>query len=707
MRNNQPTTNREVLMAEGSMIVSRTNEKGLIEFVNKDFLDISGFTKDELIGEPHNIIRHPDMPSEAFEDMWRDLKSGLPWSGFVKNRVKNGDHYWVQASAMPLKENGRITGFISIRKKPDSETVRKVSDIYKKFKEGTASGLSIQHGRIVDGSMSSRVSKYFDRFSGKITAVAGALCLMILAIGGTGIYLSSQITESLRTVYEDRTVAAGQLADIAHALSNSMFHLSVLSGNDADAAGHIKEVEEVVPEMTKVWGEYMATYLTPEEKALADHYTGQQQKYIEVVVKPALELAKAHKSAELDKLVRQSESIYDEAIETNGKLMNLQLDVAKDEYNKSKVHHAVGQWLSVGVIFLGLIVAFFSSRYLRNKLIGRLSTLDTQLNSIAGGNYNTEITYSNDELQTIVTTVEALQAKLAYGELEKKQAEIDKKLSQAALADRFEGEVGAVVNIISSSATELQATAESMTSTAEETSQQATTVAAASEQATVNVQTVSAATEELTSSIKEIQMQVSQSTKKINDAVLRANDANEKVLSLTDAAQKIGNVVSIISAIAGQTNLLALNATIEAARAGEAGKGFAVVASEVKNLAGQTAKATEEISMQVAQIQEKTASSVDAIRAITQVIGEVNTTATAIAAAVEEQGSATQEIARNVSEAASGTQEVSSNILGVRQAAQSTGAAAGQVLSAAGELAKNGESLKSQVKTFLASVRGG
>ena len=222
---------------------------------------------------------------------------------------------------------------------------------------------------------------------------------------------------------------------------------------------------------------------------------------------------------------------------------------------------------------------------------------------------------------------------------------------------------------------------------------------------TQNVQTVASATEELSSSIREIGNQVSESSRIVGAAVTQADDTNAKVKALAEAAQKIGDVVTLINEIAGQTNLLALNATIEAARAGEAGKGFAVVASEVKNLATQTAKATEEIAGQVRAIQDATDTSAQAIDTIAQTINRVNEISTAIASAVEEQGAATQEIARNVQQAAQGTTEVSSNIGSVTQVAQETGAAATQLLSSAGELARNGTLLRSQVDDFLREVR--
>ncbi|MES1152404.1 MAG: methyl-accepting chemotaxis protein, partial [Dongia sp.] len=275
----------------------------------------------------------------------------------------------------------------------------------------------------------------------------------------------------------------------------------------------------------------------------------------------------------------------------------------------------------------------------------------------------------------------------------------------ASLTENFDREATAVVKTVSSAATEMQATATSMTATAEETARQATAVAAASEEASTNVQTVASATEELTASISEITTQVTESTRIVSEAVNQANDTNARVQSLSEAAQKIGDVVRLINDIAGQTNLLALNATIEAARAGEAGKGFAVVASEVKTLATQTAKATDEIAAQVRSIQEATASSAEAIENITRTIGRVSEISTAIASAVEEQGAATQEIARNVQQAAVGTQEVSSNIVSVTEAAQHTGSAATQLLAGSNDLAKQAEVMRGEVEKYIAGIK--
>ncbi|PWC32672.1 methyl-accepting chemotaxis protein [Azospirillum sp. TSO35-2] len=321
---------------------------------------------------------------------------------------------------------------------------------------------------------------------------------------------------------------------------------------------------------------------------------------------------------------------------------------------------------------------------------------------------------SKDEIGQIAGAVEVLKANAVEADaFRRRQAEAEqaadvrKRAEMAALADRFENDVKGVVDSVSTSSTEVRTLAKALATTADHTEHQATSVAAASEQASVNVQTVAAAAEELAASIAEIGRQIGESTRKARQAADQADGTNRIVDGLSSKANQIGDVVNLISSIAGQTNLLALNATIEAARAGEAGKGFAVVASEVKSLANQTAKATGDISQQIAEIQTATAEAVQAIQSIAATIGEVNAIVGTIAQAVDGQNAATMEIARNVQQAAAGTNEVSSSIGGVLQAASETGGGASKLLASSGELSKQAELLRTQVDRFLGSVRSG
>ncbi len=367
----------------------------------------------------------------------------------------------------------------------------------------------------------------------------------------------------------------------------------------------------------------------------------------------------------------------------------------------------------LGGLVLAVGFALASLRIIGRRVTGPLRMLSDATARLSESDLSVQLRFTdrNDEIGALARSLEVFRDSIGTGkaqaaaQAQARAAEEQRVQLLDSLVRGLETRISGLVQNLNAGVQDLQDTAGTMSTTAERTNQRAITVTTAAGEASAGVQTAAVAAEQLTSSITEISRQVAHSSSITSHAVEDAKRTDGIVRSLAEGAEKIGQVVGLITNIAGQTNLLALNATIEAARAGDAGKGFAVVASEVKSLANQTTKATEEIAAQIAQIQSATKEAVTVIRGITGTIQEVSAIAVSIATAVEEQGAATGEIARNVQQTAQAAQDVTANIGGVSEAAQDTGAAAGRVLVSADALSRQTGILTSEIDQFVAGVR--
>ncbi|PWC80618.1 chemotaxis protein [Azospirillum sp. TSH100] len=373
-------------------------------------------------------------------------------------------------------------------------------------------------------------------------------------------------------------------------------------------------------------------------------------------------------------------------------------------------------WTLLGVIVALALPAVILLALVGHNISSTIRSLAGRMRAMADGDMTVTFPEASrgDELGDMSRATQVFKEnalakqRLEAGQIEQaRRAEAEKHRAIADLADRFEQAVGGVIHAVVKEAAGMESRVAAVTQAADQAGRLASDVAVTTEQTSSNVQTVAAATEELSSSIGEISRQVGQSSDIAREAAGIAERANTKVDGLAQAVQRIGAVVELINSIASQTNLLALNATIEAARAGDAGKGFAVVASEVKALATQTAKATDDIALQVADIQSMTGETVGELQEVVRVIGHINEVATSIASAVEEQGAATREISRNIQQAAQGTQTVSDSIGSVNEAASQSGKVAYEVLTSVRELSSHTDTLSNEVDRFLTQVRAG
>ena len=363
------------------------------------------------------------------------------------------------------------------------------------------------------------------------------------------------------------------------------------------------------------------------------------------------------------------------------------------------------------VAFAGIVVSFLIGRSISRPVLAMskalrelaLGNFDVHLPGLSRGDEVGQMAHAIQEFK--VQAIAKAERETSEREEKNRELAVARRVELHSLAENFETAVGNIIEKVGAASSELESSAVILTKSSAATQQLSTVVASASEETSSNVQSVAAATEQMAGSIGEIGRQVAESNRIANEAVNQAEKTDSRIAELSLAAGRIGDVTQLITTIAEQTNLLALNATIEAARAGEAGRGFAVVAQEVKALAAQTAKATSEISTQIAGMQTATQDSVLAIKEISGTIGRVSEIAAAIAAAIEEQGAATQEIARNVQQAAVGSTQVANSIADVNRGAGDTGSASSQVLSSAQLLSDENKRLKAEVVKFLATVR--
>jgi methyl-accepting chemotaxis protein len=549
----------------------------------------------------------------------------------------------------------------------------------------------------------------------KIIAVVGFMTVAMLAIGTFAVFemrtinaaaheIQASWLPSIRWLGEMRAQAARHRANLRD-------HL--LTTDPKKKQDNDKLLEARMNDFNRAAKLYQPLISTDEERTVARElqaawkdYTTSVEEVLTYSRKGDNDMAIATNSATTVDLGRKTEALMGRLIEINDK-------GAAADGARADATYKLAFWLVIGCLALVVGVAIVVSVLLVRDVSSGIGSIIRPMRALGEGDLGAEVPHQGQKTEigqmadALQVFKDALIAKKAADEAAAAEAEAKIRRGQRVdgITREFEAMVGEMVSSLSSASTELEAAANTLTGTAESTQQLSSSAASASQLVSDNVQSVAAASEEITSSVNEISRQVQESSRVARNAVEQAEQTDASIAELSKAASRIGDVVKLITAVAEQTNLLALNATIEAARAGEAGRGFAVVASEVKALAAQTAKATEEISTQVAGMQSATHSSVTAIREIGKTIGSISEIASTIAAAVEEQGAATKEISRNMQEASRLSTQVASNVTDVNKSTGETGSASTQVLASAQSLSKESSQLRLEVDKFLTAMR--
>ncbi|MBI3479053.1 MAG: Tar ligand binding domain-containing protein [Nitrosomonadales bacterium] len=420
MRNNQPITDVEYVLKETDSIVSKTDSKGIITYINEDFLRISGFAESELIGTSHNIVRHPDMPPEAFADLWQSLKANRPWTGLVKTRCKNGDFYWVEANVTPIYENGQHVGYMSVRSKPARAQIDAASAAYALFRNGQAGGLRIRDGRVVKSSLLGKLNPMKNTtIKLRMTAALLAMSLLMLIIGGLGLSGMGKSYDSLGSVYEDGIVSMEHITRIQKLMLINRLRIAVslVTPTAEVIRKNTEEVEQNIEEIGKIWKTYTANpYLTPEDKALADKFGEDRKRFVVEGLKPAIAALRANDIVLANRIVVENvRPLYEPAAADAEKILAMQIDGAKNAYNNAGERYGYTRTIFIALLTIGVLMALWAVLMLWRGVLHPIDTVVGLLRQVAQGNYTSSFsTIRNDEIGKLLDAIKSMQIKLGF-----------------------------------------------------------------------------------------------------------------------------------------------------------------------------------------------------------------------------------------------------------------------------------------------------
>jgi aerotaxis receptor len=691
MKNNQPVTQREIPYPSGKYLVSKTDLKGIITYANDIFVEISGFSRDELVGKNHNVVRHPDMPPAAFKDLWDTVKQGLPWTGIVKNRAKNGDHYWVKAFVVPIVEQGETVGYMSARSEPTRAEISAAEALYQQLNQGKAS--------LGKRSLAQRVT-----LRARLMAIMGFMALMIVALSLLGIYGLNQSNRSLENAYAEHLNPAVSIARMVERMADNRAQIMLAlqhSPTNVYSKMHDHPLEihtDATMKNREIIESLRATYektpKNPAERALADKFFDARDRFSSEGVSMA---RKALAAGDFDQaqqlLLSRINPLYTEVMVT-GKELQEYLARQGDSANKAaEERYSWMLTLSIGGTALVLLLVIVAGYFLIRAIVTPLRQIMTHFEHIGQGDLTDDIDISGrDEAGRVLTALAAMQVHL--------KVILDQVNSASLAIEERSRHVQRQTSGVHDQSEQQRDNAQAVAAAAEEFSQSVKEVAS-------SASSVSTITNTAQDEVGKAQGSMNHSMDSTGRVVVSVQETSNTIAELDRAIAKIGVITQVIREIADQTNLLALNAAIEAARAGEQGRGFAVVADEVRKLAERTSSSTSDIAHTVGEIRSVTDSAVASMERAVKEVDESNSLMRASGDGLSKVTAISQEVAdmaRHIADAAQeqviASEQVSSNIERIATLIDGNVAASEQAETAARELLDTAEQLRQTVGSF-------
>ncbi|TXL16119.1 hypothetical protein BMR05_00960 [Methylococcaceae bacterium HT4] len=410
----------------------------MLTYANNDFIRISGYSLSELIGKSHNILRHPDVPAEFFKDLWTSLKEERPWTGIVKNRCKNGDYYWVLANITPFYENDKLVGYMSVRTKATREQIKSTDAVYQLFVDGKAGNLKIQDGKVVKSTLMGKLNLFKNlTVKSHLTFVISLLSILMIVIGGLGLQGMRKSNEGLHSVYKDRTVTMSLLFNISELQRKNLILIagSLVTPNTEIIQKNATELDQNIAKITKLMNAYLATYLTPMEKTFADNFTENRNRFVRKGLKPAMAALRNNDTALADKIRKKDIGpLYRLSNDSIRKLMQLQIDVAKEVYEAAQSRYVNTRNISIGLTLFGIMLAIWLGVTLIRAIVRPLDAAIKHFGRISQGYYNNIIEIERkDEIGKVMTAVKAMQIKCGFDVEETKRIAEEHRCIKVAL----------------------------------------------------------------------------------------------------------------------------------------------------------------------------------------------------------------------------------------------------------------------------------